>query len=97
MGLRAGKVSMSILVASVVAGSVAFGGSMTLAAPDAYTEVRTDLAFQAAAEVPAAAPLAEKGDLLPTGCAGPPRPDVQSKCIDTAYELPSGPSVVAES
>jgi hypothetical protein len=50
--------------------------------------------------MPPAAPIqlavAEKGDLLPIGCAGPLRPEVAAECVDTAYELPSVPSVVVE-
>ena len=61
---------------------------------------RINVAFQVAAEMPpvepVSLPLAEKGDMLPIGCAGPFRAEAQAECIDAAYELASEPSTVVE-
>jgi len=66
----------------------------------AYADKRVDEIFKLVAEMPPVAPVsipvAEKGDLLPIGCAGPFRPEVQAECIDTAYEVASDPSLVVE-
>ena len=66
-----------------------------------YSAARIDAAFNMVAEIPltdpVAIPMADKGDLLPIGCAGPFRPDVAAECLDTAYELASDdPSIVVE-
>ena len=65
-----------------------------------YADRRVDEIFALVAEMPPVAPvsipLAEKGDLLPIGCAGPFRAEVQAECLDTAYEVESEPSVVVE-
>ena len=37
-----------------------------------------------------------KALLLPLGCAGPFRAEVQAECLDTAYEVASEPSLVVE-
>jgi hypothetical protein len=88
---------MLILAASLVAG-VVVDANRTSAASDVESRVAT--AFQVAAELPQALaqdfPLIDKGDLLPTGCAGPFRPEVAAECIDSAYELPSQPYEVME-
>ena len=66
----------------------------------AYADKRVAQIFELVAEMPPVAPVsvpvAEKGDLLPIGCAGPFRAEVQAECIDTAYEVESEPSVVVE-
>jgi hypothetical protein len=79
-----------------VAAAVAAAASAAYAHSGSYAEFRIAMAFQVAAEVPPVAPLAEKGDLMPIGCAGPLRPHVQAECIDTAYELPLEPSTIVE-
>jgi hypothetical protein len=65
-----------------------------------YAGHRVDQAFEAVATLPAPAPeivnVAEKGDLPPLGCAGPFHPDVAAECLDTAYEVESGPYVIVE-
>ena len=66
-----------------------------------YFAARIDTVFEVVAEMPAtnpvAIPMADKGDLLPIGCAGPFRADVAAECLDTAYELASDdPSIVVE-
>ena len=66
-----------------------------------YSTARINAVFNVLAEMPAtdavAIPLAEKGDLLPIGCAGPFRAEVTAECLDTAYELASDdPSIVVE-
>jgi len=65
-----------------------------------YAGERLATAFQVVAQMPAVPavqiPVAEKGDLMPIGCAGPLRPEVADECMDTAYEVPSEPSVVVE-
>ena len=74
-----------------------------VAAPAAMESAaqRVQQAFAVAAEMPPVAPitvpLASKGDLTPEGCSGPFTPDVAAECIDTAYEVESGPYVVVES
>lgn len=58
-----------------------------------YAAERIDGAFHAVAEMPPVAPIsvpmALKGDLMPIGCAGPLKADVQAECLDTAYEVAS--------
>ncbi|MBA3518759.1 MAG: hypothetical protein H0T75_14235 [Rhizobiales bacterium] len=65
-----------------------------------YAAERVEGAFMVVAELPPVAPvmvpLAMKGDLLPAGCAGPFEPTFAAECIDTAYEVESGPYVVVE-
>ena len=66
-----------------------------------YAGARVDEVFKVVAEMPPVAtmmvPMAAKGDLMPTGCAGPFLPDVAAECMDTAYEVPSEePGVVVE-
>jgi hypothetical protein len=64
-----------------------------------YAGARVDAAFQLVAAMPVRTilvPMAEKGDLMPIGCAGPYRPEVAAECIDTAYEVEAEPSVVVE-
>ncbi len=65
-----------------------------------YAAERVAGAFMVVAELPTAAPvmvpLAMKGDRLPSGCAGPFEPTLAAECIDTAYEVESGPFVVVE-
>ena len=66
-----------------------------------YAGERVDAAFDAVADMPAVAPvaipMAQKGDLLPIGCAGPFRAEVAAECMDTAYEVASeDPSLVVE-
>ena len=66
----------------------------------AYADTRVDEVFRIVAEMPpvtpVSIPMADKGDLLPIGCAGPFRADVQAECIDTAYEVAAEPSLVVE-
>jgi hypothetical protein len=70
------------------------------AASAEYAGERIATVFQVVAQMPAMPavqiPVAEKGDLMPIGCAGPLRPEVADECMDTAYEVPSEPSVVVE-
>ena len=65
-----------------------------------YADRRVNEIFALVAEMPPVAPVsipvAEKGDLLPIGCAGPFRAEVQAECIDTAYEVASDASLVVE-
>lgn len=90
-----------ILVAPIaIIGIAAVDANPANAASGSYAATRIATAFQVVAELPPVAsvliPLAEKGDLLPIGCAGPLRREVQAECIDTAFEQPSEPSVVME-
>ena len=66
----------------------------------AYADKRVGEVFRLVAEMPPApavsVAVAEKGDLLPVGCVGPFRADVQAECMDSAYEVASEPSVVVE-
>ena len=68
--------------------------------PGGYAASRVTNAFLLASEMPAAGTfelaLAEKGDKLPVGCAGPLAADVAAECLDTAYEVESEPSLVVE-
>lgn len=65
-----------------------------------YAAERIEGGFQAVAEIPRVAPMivpvAMKGDRLPSGCAGPFEPTFAAECVDTAYEVESGPYVVVE-
>ena len=65
-----------------------------------YAGQRVDAAFELAATVPPATfeyAIAEKGDMLPIGCAGPFRPEVAAECMDTAYEVESEvPALIVE-
>lgn len=65
-----------------------------------YAAERIEGGFQAVAEIPLVAPMivpvATKGDRLPSGCAGPFEPTFAAECVDTAYEVESGPYVVVE-
>ena len=67
----------------------------------AYASSRVDDAFAIVAAMPPVPAfetvLAAKGDKLPSGCMGPFEADVAAECIDTAYEIESGPSLVLES
>ncbi len=73
-----------------------------VAAGDAtgYAGERVQQAFNVVTEMPAVAditmPVADKGDLTPAGCVGPFTPEVAAECIDTAYEVESGPYVIVE-
>jgi hypothetical protein len=75
------------------AGIVPFGAA-------GYAGTRVDNAFQLVASSPQSDepeyPVAEKGDLVPLGCAGPFRAAVQAECIDTAFEIEAEPSTVVE-
>ena len=66
-----------------------------------YAGSRVDDVFAMVAAMPPAPAfetvLAAKGDKLPSGCLGPFAVDVAAECIDTAYEIESGPSLVLES
>jgi hypothetical protein len=62
-----------------------------------YAGIRVEGAFEVVASMPEVAyPIAEKGDFVPLGCAGPFRADVQAECIDTAFEVEAGSSTVVE-
>lgn len=65
-----------------------------------YAGLRVDGAFLLAANTPASEPFqiarAEKGDMLPVGCAGPFEADVAAECMDAAYEIESEPGAVVE-
>jgi hypothetical protein len=62
-----------------------------------YAGMRVDDAFEVAASMPRVEyPVAEKGDLLPLGCAGPFRTSVQAECIDAALEIEAEPSALVE-
>jgi hypothetical protein len=66
--------------------------------PD-YAAMRIAQSFDAAAAMPAmtAVSLASpKGDLMPTGCAGPLDPTFQAECLDSAYEVASDSDTVIE-
>jgi len=72
-----------------------------LVSADGRAADRIDGAFQAAATMPAVAPItipvAVKGDLqIPLGCVGEASPDAEAECMDVAYEVESGPYVVVE-
>jgi len=72
-----------------------------LVSTNGYAENRIDGAFDAAAAMPAVAPItipvAVKGDLqVPLGCIGEGSPDAEAECMDVAYEVESGPYVVVE-
>jgi hypothetical protein len=61
---------------------------------EGYAGSRVDAAFQLVDQMSADSlefPLAEKGDLLPIGCAGPFEPAVAAECMDVAYEVESDP------
>lgn len=65
-----------------------------------YAGARVEAAFAAVAAMPEVEavrlPVADKGDLLPIGCAGPFRADFTAECIDSAYEVASDDAVVVE-
>ena len=66
----------------------------------AYADARVSSVFAIAADMPQSEQftvvVAEKGDKLPVGCAGPLDADVAAECLDTAYEVDSEPSLVVE-
>lgn len=65
----------------------------------AYATARVDAVFAVTAAMPAERfthAVAQKGDKLPVGCAGPLEPAVAAECLDTAYEIDSEPSLVVE-
>ena len=65
-----------------------------------YAVERVNQVFDVVTEMPPVAPVsvpvASKGDLTTTGCVGPFTPEVAAECVDTAYEVESGPYVVVE-
>lgn len=97
-------------VALIVGGGIAVVETTRTASADpllvtsgvgGYAGSRVDDAFAVAAAMPPAPAfetvLAAKGDKLPSGCIGPFEVDFAAECIDTAYEIESGPSLVLES
>ena len=55
-----------------------------------YPAMRIGEAFAASAMLPpATVAAAEKGDMLPIGCAGPLDPTFAAECLDSAYEVAS--------
>ena len=74
--------------------------TMIMVRDQAYAAARVDTAFDLVASMPATPavmiPMAMKGDLpVPQGCLGFAG-DAQAECMDVAYEVPTGPSIVVE-
>jgi len=94
-------VVMTTGIAAVGLTRSAAQAEMAASSAAGYATARVEEAFKVVAEMPAVdavmIPMAAKGDLeIPLSCVGPFRPEIQSECMDVAYEVESGPYVVVE-